>query len=213
MHAYLIFSPNQTAVDQKLQEILKELQISLYDQMQIEPEENSITVMQIRQSLHQINLSPMGDKKAIIIKPADVMTIEAQNALLKTLEEPPPRVVFFLLTTQKEALLPTIVSRCQTVNLISEKNTLDPHIYTYIKTYLQSTYKDKLVMHDTVGKDKQAAINWLTNLTQVLDMQGRENPTIYNEVGIKACIDGLKRLTVNCNPKVVLDLVGLKIQN
>jgi DNA polymerase-3 subunit delta' len=58
-----------------------------------------------------------GGWKAIVLVSAERMNNEAGNKLLKTLEEPPPRTVFFLLTDQPEALLPTIISRCQRVVL------------------------------------------------------------------------------------------------
>ena len=53
--------------------------------------------------------------KALIFPEAERMTPQAQNCLLKTLEEPPEDTVFFLITDQPAALLPTIVSRCRTV--------------------------------------------------------------------------------------------------
>lgn len=53
--------------------------------------------------------------KAILIPQAEQMTAAAQNALLKTLEEPPAGTTFFLCTDQPAALLPTVVSRCRTV--------------------------------------------------------------------------------------------------
>jgi DNA polymerase-3 subunit delta' len=58
-----------------------------------------------------------GGWKAIVLLSADRMNIEASNKLLKTLEEPPPRTIFLLLSDQPEALLPTVVSRCQRVAL------------------------------------------------------------------------------------------------
>ncbi len=53
---------------------------------------------------------------AIIIDKAELMSVEAQNSLLKSLEEPPAGVMFFLLTKDESLLLPTIKSRCWTVN-------------------------------------------------------------------------------------------------
>ena len=53
--------------------------------------------------------------KVILIPQAERMNAAAQNCLLKTLEEPPERTVFFLITDQPAALLPTIVSRCRVV--------------------------------------------------------------------------------------------------
>ena len=65
-----------------------------------------------------------GPYKVYIIDHAELMTPQAQNALLKTLEEPPEYVVFFLLTENAEALLPTITSRCVMLKLRNIRNTL-----------------------------------------------------------------------------------------
>jgi DNA polymerase-3 subunit delta' len=58
----------------------------------------------------------MDGKKIVIIDDAHKLTPEAQNCLLKTLEEPPPDSVLILITSDRHALFPTIVSRCQTVS-------------------------------------------------------------------------------------------------
>ncbi|MBQ8555791.1 MAG: DNA polymerase III subunit delta' [Clostridia bacterium] len=59
----------------------------------------------------------VGGRRVIIIERADKMNQSAQNALLKTLEEPMPGTVFLLLTDSPELLLPTIVSRCRALKL------------------------------------------------------------------------------------------------
>jgi DNA polymerase-3 subunit delta' len=59
--------------------------------------------------------SVMGRGKAFVIEQAELMTAGAQNAMLKTLEEPTPRTAIILLTDQPGCLLPTIRSRCQLV--------------------------------------------------------------------------------------------------
>jgi len=58
-----------------------------------------------------------GNYKVFIIDDADLMSAEAANCLLKTLEEPPQHVLILLLTSQENALLPTVVSRCQRFEL------------------------------------------------------------------------------------------------
>lgn len=59
-------------------------------------------------------LSPsLGRRRVFIIDEAELLNASAQNLLLKTLEEPPPRSVFILVTTRPESLLPTVRSRCQ----------------------------------------------------------------------------------------------------
>lgn len=57
----------------------------------------------------------LGHHKVFIIDEAELLDAYGQNALLKTLEEPPPGTYIFLVTTQEERLLPTIRSRCQRV--------------------------------------------------------------------------------------------------
>lgn len=75
-----------------------------------------ISIDQIRQVQHSANLPPFeGKYKVFIIDGAESLSMEAANALLKTLEEPEGSVVFILLTTDSGLLPETVVSRCQTV--------------------------------------------------------------------------------------------------
>ena len=55
--------------------------------------------------------------KIYIVDEAEKMTVQAQNALLKTMEEPPAYAVIILITTNQEAFLPTILSRCVQLKL------------------------------------------------------------------------------------------------
>jgi DNA polymerase-3 subunit delta' len=54
-----------------------------------------------------------GRRRVVIINPADDLTMEAQDALLKTLEEPPPSAMLILVTAYPDTLLPTVQSRCR----------------------------------------------------------------------------------------------------
>jgi DNA polymerase III subunit gamma/tau len=68
----------------------------------------------IREIRDRVALQPVrGRRKVYIIDEAHMLTKEASNAVLKTLEEPPPHAVFVLCTTEMTAMLPTIRSRCQ----------------------------------------------------------------------------------------------------
>ena len=74
----------------------------------------SIGVDQIRSMLESIQLKPYESaRKVFIIEEAHTMTVQAQNALLKTLEEPPGFSVLILLAEKPQGLLPTVLSRCQ----------------------------------------------------------------------------------------------------
>ncbi len=78
--------------------------------------EKSIGVEAIRELIDALSVhSYEGGRRVVLIHRADKMTPQAQNALLKTLETPPGNAVFFLMTDQMTALLPTIISRCRIV--------------------------------------------------------------------------------------------------
>jgi DNA polymerase III delta' subunit len=78
---------------------------------------NIVPIESVRnQVIARIGLPPHeADVRVFIVEEATAMAPPAANALLKTLEEPPPRTLFILLTTAPEQLLPTIRSRCQRV--------------------------------------------------------------------------------------------------
>ena len=78
-----------------------------------------ISVDQIELLQHSASLPPFeGKHKVFIIDEAEVFSIGAANRMLKTLEEPAPKVVFILLTTNDRLLPATVVSRCQRIELL-----------------------------------------------------------------------------------------------
>jgi len=80
--------------------------------------QTEIGIERIRQMQHSASLPPFeGDYKVFIIDGAELLSIEAANCLLKTLEEPADRVVFILLTKNTELIPQTVVSRCQKLAL------------------------------------------------------------------------------------------------
>ena len=84
----------------------------------IEPDGAHVKIDQVRALQHDLSLRPVeGRYRVAIFDQFEVATVEAQNALLKTLEEPPDYVVLVVLASDPELLLPTIVSRCQQVPL------------------------------------------------------------------------------------------------
>lgn len=87
------------------------------DVIEVSPK-NSIGVDDIRNLTEKINTKPYeGDKKVVIIKGADLITIQGQNAFLKTLEEPPLDTTIIMLAENINLILDTIKSRCQIYKL------------------------------------------------------------------------------------------------
>jgi DNA polymerase III subunit delta' len=82
------------------------------------PDSGSITIEQAREIIGFTKLKTTGTstiRRVIIIEQAETMTREAQNAILKVIEEPPADTVLILTLTSKQAVLPTIISRLQTL--------------------------------------------------------------------------------------------------
>ena len=84
------------------------------DVIVLEPgETGTIKIDEIRDVIDRANYRPFeGRRRAVIVDQADTMMPAAQNALLKTLEEPRPGSVFVLVSSMPDALLPTVQSRC-----------------------------------------------------------------------------------------------------
>ncbi|MCI9316169.1 MAG: DNA polymerase III subunit [Lachnospiraceae bacterium] len=80
---------------------------------------NTIGVEDIRTQINgDVDIKPYSSpRKIYIMNEGEKMTVQAQNALLKTLEEPPEYAVILILTTNVEAMLPTILSRCVVLNM------------------------------------------------------------------------------------------------
>ncbi len=84
--------------------------------LRISPENHFIRIDEIRGLKEELSLKAFSDRpRAVILCPADRMTLQAANALLKTLEEPPPAVHLVLVAHRLSQLPPTIVSRCQKI--------------------------------------------------------------------------------------------------
>lgn len=121
---------------------------------------NTISVDDIRRQVNgDVAIKPYsGPYKVYIINEAEKMTIQAQNALLKTLEEPPAYAVILLLVSNQNALLPTIVSRCVTLNM---KPVSDELIKDYLMRQLRvPDYKAEVCVafaRGNIGKAKALA--------------------------------------------------------
>lgn len=111
------------------------------DVIYVTHEKYDIRVDEIRKGINEtIDVKPYsGDYKIYIIDDADRMNSGAQNALLKTLEEPPAYAVILLLTNNKDRLLDTILSRCVCMTLGSVR---EEEIQKYLRTHTSASDSD-----------------------------------------------------------------------
>lgn len=100
------------------------------DIINYKPSKASFGVDDVREIIDEVNKKPFeGDKKVIIIHQGNKLTIQAQNALLKTIEEPPTEVYIIILCESLELILDTIKSRCEIYKLTS---LTKDELYKYI---------------------------------------------------------------------------------
>lgn len=128
-------------------------------------------------------------KKVYIIKDAHEMTLQAANTFLKTLEEPPGDSVIILLTTNVNFLLPTIVSRCQTIKFrnVSKES---------IKTFLKENYNTDDKTADLAAEYSKGILNKAVNII-------KNNDNILNH---RAEIIKLFDKIINADSEIIYEL-------
>lgn len=159
---YLLYGENLNEINYDAEALIYNLLVSnsnlklkfdrdkLSDLLVIEPEKNSITIDKIRDISKFVSTKPFeSNNKVVLIKQADLMRTEASNALLKNLEEPKPFVYFILLTDNKNKLLKTIISRCQVINYLSEKENEEFDYTTALDILDKSMGQNLLTMLDS----------------------------------------------------------------
>ena len=120
----------------------------------IEPDGTNIKIDQIRELVKSVYEKPIvSSKKVYIINDSNLMTKEAQNSLLKTLEEPPTFVTIVLISSNDNLFLPTIKSRCAKINFNQLSNE---EIKKILKTKFNIENISDLVLKIADGSVKKA---------------------------------------------------------
>ena len=194
-HAYLFAGPRGTGKTTMARLLAKSLNCSEGFGHQCNKCENCLSIAQgnhpdvieidaasnrgiddIRDLIENVKYSPiMGRYKVYIIDEVHMLTNEAFNALLKTLEEPPSNVIFILATTEPHKLMPTIMSRLQRYDF---EKVSDKEIISRVKEILKKenvTYEDQAIeelvsladggVRDTLSMLDQAIVYSQNNIT------------------------------------------------
>ncbi|MBA3284315.1 MAG: DNA polymerase III subunit gamma/tau [Nitrosopumilus sp.] len=145
------------------------------------------SVDDIRNLVEQVRFAPhMGKYKIYIIDEVHMLSANAFNAFLKTLEEPPPYAIFILATTEKHKIIPTILSRCQIFDFSRIKvDDIAKHLSSIaVKEKIEAEYE---AMHVIAQKADGALRDALSMFDQIVSFAG-------NNVTYKHAIDNLNIL-------------------
>jgi DNA polymerase-3 subunit delta' len=128
-----------------------------------------IGIDQVREVQREASLKPFeGSHRVFIFDGVERLSEEAANCLLKTLEEPPDQVVLVLLTAEAGTLLPTLVSRCQTLELRPVSRSL-------ISRELQAGYNADVATADEIARLSEGKLGWALNaISSPAELEGLE---------------------------------------
>ncbi|MBL32296.1 MAG: DNA polymerase III, subunit gamma and tau [Gammaproteobacteria bacterium] len=159
----------------------------------------------IRDLLEKVKIPPqIGKYKVYIIDEVHMLTKEAENAFLKTLEEPPSHIVFILATTEKNKILPTILSRCQIYDfkkisdqdsknyleeiIRSEGYKYEPKAISVIAKKAFGSLRDSLTILDRVINYTNGNIT-LEMTSQILNVLDTDTYLKFSELILKSSIN------------------------
>jgi len=203
-----LFVGNTENTREQTQKLSKKLAIDLSpsspDITIISPKKSSISIDQIRDMKKYIFQKPFSNSyKLVIIENAQMLTIPAQNAFLKILEEPPKHALIILEATNKESLLATIRSRVVTKSIISKNESLKKSLFLTKGANLS----DLLITASDIDNPSE----WLN--TQIISLhrqllQSIEKNQLESSVKVSAligqCAQAKLMIEANVNPKFVL---------
>lgn len=163
-HSYIIAGNTHENRQKYIEQFIKQLKISTYDLTRLTV--GPVTIAQIRIVIQFLNRKPLSSPYKGVIIQADAITREAQQALLKTLEEPPANSLVILSVNNENSLLPTIISRCTVKKLFDEKNAICSYDFDLCKQFWQKIFTTKkstrLVQTNVITTDRENALSWIT---------------------------------------------------
>lgn len=227
-HAYLFSGSRGTGKTSVARILAREIGCSPEDIYEIDAASNR-RIEDVREIREAVHVLPMNSPyKVYIVDEVHMMTKEAFNALLKTLEEPPKHVIFILATTEVEKLPETVVSRCQSFSFkkpshkmlkemsvqIAKKEgkTLEPAAAELIGVLSDGSFRD---MHGILEKIMSASLAKKITLEEVEKFTGAPAGRLLNDFllsidekdaqrGLKAVSEAVQK---NMDIKIFLRLV------
>ncbi len=174
MISLLLISSDQQKAKEHAKNLFLAKGINIVD-ITIVESENAIGIEDIRTIQKKLYLKPLKSlEKALIISSIQTASTEAQNSLLKVLEEPPANTTVVLLATSEKLLLPTILSRCKIEILDNQQDVAikqKEEIKKELEKIINAPLGEKLAIAQKLAEDKIEAISFLTIAIHLLREQ------------------------------------------
>ncbi len=170
--------------------------------------ETSIGIDNVRNIQSFLSKKPIRGKKNIaILHDAHLLTHPAQQAILKTLEEPPGNSEIYLVTTQPDTLLPTILSRCQLIQtMVVIPSEVEGSLSLIKKLLSAGSVSERIELLDTANFDRKSFSDFLDQFELYLHNSITNSSVIPAQAGIQSNLISQTRtyLKSNCNLRLVL---------
>ncbi len=210
MQSILIVGSKEKTKEKALQ-VCGENKISKFDIDTIETEK-ALGILEIRLLQKRVFLKPIkSEKKAVILEVFLGMTLEAQNSFLKLLEEPPNNTIIIMLTEETDFLLPTVLSRCNILNLKIVKKLDGENIsqnLKVLKDFMQG--KNALINAQGNGKSREEALVFLEELILTAE-KNLENEKKFGKAIKKMQKTYFIIKTTNISPRFALENLFLSL--
>ncbi len=218
-HAHIIIGPDgigkSLLVETLSREILGFGDRDSVDIIRVRPEKTIITVNQVREIVIEASLRPYeGYKKVIIFYEANRIGQEAQNALLKTIEEPMEGIYFFLLAENEMFMADTIKSRCHMHKLLPmDSMEMEAFIDRFIPSYNEQ--EEKRFIEDSLKNDFSAKKQKVAPANSVSLSEEEKRKVISASRGIpgkaeKIILGGLKDESITTSFELLTKLAEVK---
>lgn len=188
----------------------------------LEKDIKSIKIEEIRNVRQDAYILPNeGTYKVYIFTPAEALTVQAQNAFIKILEEPPKNVVFILVCKSSDLLLSTVLSRCEIFNLNESKDeTFDPELENKCSEVLNFSFSGKpsevLKILAGLPVDRAFLKNFVLCLMKGLISFVKNPQSGISLERVDKMLDGLKfcfeLINKNVNVNLIISMVSMALQ-
>ncbi|KKQ74211.1 MAG: polymerase III, delta prime subunit protein [Candidatus Woesebacteria bacterium GW2011_GWB1_38_5b] len=215
VQTFIISSKN---IEEGKNRALEEINLEKIDKFDIEllESEKAIGIEDVRNIQKRIYLLPIrGTKKAFIISCKQGITTEAQNSMLKILEEPPPSTLLYLITDNYNFFLPTIISRAKIIEIKDSEARTDGKGLAELLSL--TGVGDCLYLAQELSKDKNQAINWLEQTIlaarkkMLSTLDNSEQSLMLERLIRKLELARLDLKNTNANPRLALENLFLNI--